>query len=165
MPGGARTRRQRLVSRDPDSLAVAQFAKGEAKSFAAAKAGLTVLWLFKPDDKTHAQQIAALGPVVEELRQKGVQFVGLAATLRPTADLERVGKLGFPFTTATFRYNEYVPLGGMKMFPGAIIVDREGNILYRTGDDENALAGSYTDFASWVRGLLRSSRVSSSRMP
>lgn len=146
-------------------LKVAQFGEGETHSLADAKAGLTVLWLFLPDDKTHAQQVRALRPVVEELKQEGVQFLGLAATLEPAADLERVGKLGFPFATGTFRYKEYVPLGGMKMFPGALVVDREGNILYRTGDDAGALASSYTDFASWVRGLLRSEHVSSLRAP
>lgn len=146
-------------------LAIARFAADEAHSFADATAGLTVLWLFLPDDKTHLQQIEALRPVVDELNEKGVQFLGLAATLNPAADAERVGELGFPFATGAFRYNQSSPLGGIDMFPGAIIVDRGGNILYRTGDGTTALAGSYTEFAAWVRGLLRSRSVVTLRTP
>ena len=136
-------------------LSEALFGDEQHPSFADASAGITVVWLFLADDKTTQGQIAALRPVVEELTARGVKFLGLAGSLRPEDALGPAQELGFPFSVGALRHDSTAPFGGVSLFPAALIVDRHGGIVYRTPEDSDALADSYTEFAPWARGILR----------
>ncbi len=136
------------------SLPAVRFGDGVERDASDPNASLTVLWLFLPDDPQLARQIEALRPVVAELTRAGVRFLGLGAALDPEAHRDAVGAAGFPFAAGVYRYAPSQPFEGVDAFPAAIVLDRHGNVLYRTSAAE--MSASWVGFAAVVRGILAS---------
>lgn len=113
---------------------------------------ITVLWLCLPTDKTLPRQLIALRDAATELGEQ-VDIVALAASVDLEADLQLMGKAGFPVPAAVYRYDSKKAFAGVDMFPGAVVVDRAGTVVHRTADDRKAMRTSYSGFIEVVRAL------------
>jgi len=136
------------------------FLDGVARHIHDGKDKVTVLWFFMPGDPELQQQLDAIQPVVQEFQAKGVRVIGLANTTDPQTDAPAIAGRGLPFPVATYRYSQYQPLFDVAMFPAAVVIDRSGDIVYKTKEDLDAMLHSYIDFAAIVRRLLESPRGS-----
>jgi len=134
-----------------------RFFDGEVRTPGDKSSELTVLWFFLSGDKSEDRQIEALRPVVSELAGQGVRFLGLGAALQPDAALADAGAAGFPFPVGTFAFGGGEPFGGVDMFPAVLILDRDGNIIHRSGDEMDR---DWVSFAPLVRGMLASEHYS-----
>lgn len=136
-----------------DDFAGVRFSDGVTRSPSDDECRLTVLWFFLPDDENLDLQIETLRPVVSEMKAQGVRFLGLGGTLSPASDLPRVGAAGFPFAAGAYRYDSGEPFCGVNLFPGLVVLDADGNIVYRATDE---LEADWLSFAPLLRGMLKS---------
>ncbi len=137
-----------------DDLANARFSDAVLRTPATDEHELTLLWLFLPDDDDRERQFGVLRAAAAELQQEGVRVLGLGASIDPQKDLSAIDADDFPFPVGTFYYDYRRPFAGVEMFPAAVVLDRHGQIIYRTTSEQ--MAADYECFLPTVRGILQS---------
>jgi len=119
---------------------------------------VTVLWFFVPGRPSLPTEVAAIELVADELAAQGVRMLGLAAAIEPAASQEAVRSAGVPFPSAPYLYDQTDARAGVTMFPSAVVLDRDGTVVYRSSQKPDRSPRQYIEFAQWVRALLAQPR-------
>jgi hypothetical protein len=109
---------------------------------------ITVVWYFLPDWKELSTYVARCNEFARTMADKGVRMIGLAGTLQPEQDLQRLAAMGFEFAVGVYPYAAAAPRDGVSMFPCVKVLDPDLEVVY--------CSHHYTEFEGLVRGLLRS---------
>lgn len=108
---------------------------GKEHKLADSRGRITVLWFFMLDMPGLASAVARMNAFAAANRGRGIETVGLVATIRTAEAVEKVPTLGLHFPVGVFAaVGGYRPCG-VGTFPTWVVLDPETNVVYRTPQD------------------------------
>jgi len=130
----------------PDPIARVQFGDGEKRDLGSCRGRITVLWFFLPDATGLADDVAWLNQFAAECKDRPVAHLALGGSLDPEASLTLVRLQKFAVPAGAYRYDEQHALSGVTLFPTVVVLDPNGEIVYR--------GTSRSEYQALVRGML-----------